>query len=208
MQMSFLKPNDSSPSIWLATRRYEMLSKHSERGSSGASSFKPTKPADPIEWAAFSWMKGLNDSDSALVRQWNEMDPKARNEAGLEVLRSVEALLDRAQQRLALAALPGTREEVSGLLLQFADMLGCKVPQDEGLNLMTKTLEALPRLLYDVAAERVAATHRFARLPYPSDFLGSVAGELAYLDRQRGIVEALKSAIHGAIVKRTTPHYS
>ena len=47
-------------------------------------------------------------------------------------------------------------------------------------------MENMPALLMDRAIRHVARTHRFARLPLPSDFIAGVAGEIAYCQTKKG----------------------
>lgn len=176
-----------------------MLNKHGEPGSSAASSSGKGKTIEAVEFEAFKWTTGLTDSEAALVKRLYTMDPGQRASESVGVLRSAEALLDHAKQRLALAAQPGTKEEINGLLIPFAEMLGCKVPGDAGLDLIATALAALPHILYPLASVRVASTHRYNRLPYPSDFLGAVGGELVFLERQQSMIQFQRTAIASAL---------
>lgn len=180
-----------------------MLNRHGGHGSSEASSSQKGKPAVAVEFEAFKSTTGLTDSDAELVSRLFKMDPGQRTGVEPDVLRSADALLGQAKQRIDLAAQPGTKEQINELLIPFAEMLGCKVPGDAGLDLMATALRALPYVLYPLASVRVATTHRYARLPYPADFLTAVAGELIYLEQQLSQVQFQRSAIASALQRQS-----
>lgn len=93
------------------------------------------------------------------------------------------------------ACRPANKTEILQTLADFADMLQVAVPGDAGIDLYLAALDNLPKILLPTAAKRVAQTHRFARLPLPSDFLSSVAGEIAYCTARRawprGLIDRL-----------------
>ncbi len=80
--------------------------------------------------------------------------------------------------------------------------VGCRVPGDDGLNLMTAALGSLPFLLHDAAALRVAQTHKYNRLPLPSEFLKAVEGELLFLAMQRRSLGSIQQSISNIRARR------
>lgn len=121
-----------------------------------------------------------------------------------ETLASVERVAQRASDALAEAAAPGDMEQVTNLLIPFAEMLDCNVPGEEGLALMEAALAFLPASLFDTAKVRVAQTHRYRRLPVPADFLKAVGGELAYLEQQRSSAAAQLNFIKSIRAQRVS----
>ncbi len=180
-----------------------MSSKPFEPGSYGASSSAKAGAVEPVEWLAFNWRKGLTASESEQIHQWTRLDFHEWHDISEDMLAALEALTLRASERHDLAARGGTVSQVSGLLLQFAEMLGCRVPGDDGLNLMTAALGSLPFVLHDAAALRVAQTHKYNRLPLPAEFLKAVEGELAFLAMQRRSLASIQQSISNIRARRT-----
>ncbi len=179
-----------------------MSTKPFEPGSYAASSSAKAAAIEAIEWPAFNWRKGLTASESLQIREWTKLDFHEWHDISEEMLAALEALTLRASERLELAARGGTISQVSALLLQFAEMLGCRVPGDDGLNLMTAALGSLPFLLHDAAALRVAQTHKYNRLPLPSEFLKAVEGELLFLAMQRRSLGSIQQSISNIRARR------
>lgn len=75
---------------------------------------------------------------------------------------------------------PATRGQILTVLADFADMLQVRAPSDSGIELYVVAMEDMPAVLLDRAVRHVARTHRYARLPLPSDFINGVQGEIAY----------------------------
>ncbi len=77
-------------------------------------------------------------------------------------------------------------------LAAFADMLQVSCPSDMGIELMLEAMADFPANLMPIARLKVARSHKYARLPYPKDFIDAVAGELAWCEGQIKWVQTMR----------------
>jgi hypothetical protein len=97
-------------------------------------------------------------------------------------------LIEEHNQRFA----PVTGDDLADALAVFADMLGCNVPTEAGLQLYMLAMSDVPAKLMPHAAIRLAAVHKFSRLPLPADFRKVVEPELELVElRKKRIFNAL-----------------
>lgn len=85
---------------------------------------------------------------------------------------------------------PATETEVLETLADFADMLQCDAPRAAGIALYTEGMQ-MPKQLLAIARRKVAASHRFSKLPLPRDFLNAVDGEQAWCQAKLAWVNTL-----------------
>ncbi len=97
---------------------------------------------------------------------------------------------------------PVTGDDLADALDTFARMLGCNVPDEQGLKLYMLAVRDIPRGLLPPATVRLAATHKYSRLPLPADFRKSIEAELEAVARRRRLILNALAYVQAEIARR------
>lgn len=92
-----------------------------------------------------------------------------------DALNAICDALEEADRCMA----PADARQITDGLQSIADMLQVSLPNERGLKLYLAILSEIPAPLFRQACKRVAAHHRYAKLPTPADFIDAVSDDLA-----------------------------
>lgn len=111
-----------------------------------------------------------------------------------------------AAQRISIAyetwMQPAGETAILEALADIADMLQCSVPNANGIALYTQAMN-VPHRLLDLAKRKVAASHKYSRLPLPKDFNDAIIDAVAWCNLKRGWPSMLSNDLSRAFNLRT-----
>jgi hypothetical protein len=117
------------------------------------------------------WARTLNESTLLLldeVRAASQSDLYKASQSGLKARLGP---LDAAIQILERHQEPAPDTVILKSLEGMAEMFQVAIPDTVGLELYVRALKILPRPAFVRARDNLLRTHKYARLPYPADFV-------------------------------------
>lgn len=94
------------------------------------------------------------------------------------------------------------RATVADALITMADMLSAPVPGEKGIDLFMLSVEDVPAVVWPLAHRWVARTHRFMRMPLPSDYLNAAKPYIERLQASRLVISNPLDRTRSAIQRR------